>query len=370
METKRTALSLAILSAQSSGTKPTDEVGFAALSLESDSDGWCQLFPAGHFKAVDGRPFDVTSRQWFLDEPTAQSLIADLKSRVNPTVIDYEHQTLLADQNGQPAPASGWIKDAQWRDTGLWIKADWTARATEYIKGGEYCYLSAVFPYDKQTGKPISLHSAALVNRPGLDGLNGVALRSLHIHPTQPAHPDQQEESLMDRKLLIKQLGLADDATDEQITVALKEAVTAQAALKASQSELAALKAAPPAAGASVDLSKYVPIQVVTDMQSELAALSDQVQTGGLDKLINDAKDDGRLLPSMESWARDLGKDNFAALKTFIDKAKPMAALKGQQAGTETPPPKNDENGLTAEELEAAALTGRTPKEYAALKAQ
>lgn len=367
METKRTALSLAILSAQSSGTKPTDEVGFAALSLQPTADGWYQLLPAGHFKAVDGRPFDVASGQWFLDESTAQSLIADLKSRVNPTVIDYEHQTLLADQNGQPAPASGWIKDAQWRESGLWIKADWTARASEYIKGGEYCYLSAVFPYDKHTGKPLSLHSAALVNRPGLDGLNGVALRSLHI---QPAHPDQQEESLMDRKLLIKQLGLADDATDEQITAALKEAVAAQAALKTSQSELAALKAAPPASGSSVDLSKYVPIQVVTDMQSELAALSAQVQTGGLDKLINDAKEDGRLLPSMESWARDLGKDNFAALKTFVDNAKPMAALKGQQAGTETPPPKNDEHGLTAEELEAAALTGRTPKEYAALKAQ
>lgn len=369
METKRTALSLAILSAQSSGTKPTDEVGFAALSLESDSEGWYQLFPAGHFKAVDGRPFDVASRQWFLDEPTAQSLIANLKSRVNPTVIDYEHQTLLADQNGQPAPASGWIKDAQWRESGLWIKADWTSRAAEYIKNGEYCYLSAVFPYDKQTGKPLSLHSAALVNRPGLDGLNAVALRSLHISPTQ-AHPDQQEESLMDRKLLIKQLGLADDATDEQITAALKEAVADQAALKAAQTELTALKAATPATSASVDLSKYVPIQVVTDMQSELAALSAQVQTGGLDKLINDAKEDGRLLPSMESWARDLGKDNFAALKTFIDKAKPMAALKGQQAGTENPPPKNDEHGLTAEELEAAALTGRTPKEYAALKAQ
>ncbi|MGO2354643.1 MAG: phage protease [Marinomonas foliarum] len=365
METKRTALSLAILS----GTKPTDEVGFAALSLKPTEDGWCQLLPAGYFKAVDGRPFDVASGQWFLDEPTGQLLIADLKSRVNSVVIDYEHQTLLADQNGQPAPASGWIKDAQWRESGLWIKPDWTGRARDFIANEEYRYLSAVFPYDKQTGKPISLHSAALVNRPGLDGLNGVALRSLHIHPTQ-AYPDQQEESLMDRKLLIKQLGLADDATDEQITVALKEAMTAQAALKASQSELAALKATPPATSASVDLSKYVPIEIVTDMQTQLAVLSARVETGGLDKLIDDAKADGRLLPSMEQWARDLGKDNFAALKTFIDKAKPLAALKKLQAGDELPPSKTDVHGLTDDELQAAELTGRTPEQYAALKAQ
>lgn len=364
METKRNTSSLAVLSS----TKPADEVGFAALSLQPTEDGWYQLLPAGHFKAVDGRPFDVASGQWFLDESTAQSLIADLKSRVNPTVIDYEHQTLLADQNGQPAPASGWIKDAQWRESGLWIKADWTARASEYIKGGEYCYLSAVFPYDKHTGKPLSLHSAALVNRPGLDGLNGVALRSLHIHPIQPAHPDQQEESLMDRKLLIKQLGLADDATVEQITAALKEAVTAQAALKASQSELAALKAAPPST--SVDPAKYVPIQVVTEMHAQLAALSAQVQTGGLDKLIEDAKASGKLVPASEAWARNFGQKDLAALKAYLDAMPAIAALKGQQAGTETPPPKNDEHGLTAEELEAAALTGRTPKEYAALKAQ
>lgn len=363
METKRTALSLAILS----GTKPTDEVGFAALSLKPTEDGWCQLLPAGYFKAVDGRPFDVASGQWFLDEPTGQLLIADLKSRVNSVVIDYEHQTLLADQNGQPAPASGWIKDAQWRESGLWIKPDWTGRARDFIANEEYRYLSAVFPYDKQTGKPISLHSAALVNRPGLDGLNGVALRSLHIHPTQ-ADPDQQEESLMDRKLLIKQLGLADDATDEQITVALKEAVTAQAALKASQSELAALKATPPSA--SVDPAKYVPIQVVTDMHAQLAVLSAQVQVGSLDKLIEDAKADGKLVPASEAWAREFGQKDLVALKAHLDAMPAIAALKGQQAGTETPPPKNDEHGLTAEELEAAELTGRTPKEYAALKAK
>ncbi|EHA8564292.1 protease, partial [Escherichia coli] len=36
-------------------------IGIAALSaLSIDDDGWCQLLPAGHFSARDGRPFDVT----------------------------------------------------------------------------------------------------------------------------------------------------------------------------------------------------------------------------------------------------------------------------------------------------------------------
>ncbi|EPW0686070.1 phage protease, partial [Salmonella enterica subsp. enterica serovar Montevideo] len=36
-------------------------IGIAALNaLSIDDDGWCQLLPAGHFSARDGRPFDVT----------------------------------------------------------------------------------------------------------------------------------------------------------------------------------------------------------------------------------------------------------------------------------------------------------------------
>lgn len=39
-------------------------IGIAALSaLSIDDDGWCQLLPAGHFSARDGRPFDVTDGQ-------------------------------------------------------------------------------------------------------------------------------------------------------------------------------------------------------------------------------------------------------------------------------------------------------------------
>ena len=88
-----------------------------------------------------------------------------------------------------------------------------------FQKGEMYIGSNRYQPH-QQTGKPLSLHSAALVNRPGLDGLNAVALRSLHL-----SHPDssQQEDSPMDRKQLIAELGLADDATDEQIYASLKQ---------------------------------------------------------------------------------------------------------------------------------------------------
>ncbi len=152
-------------------------VGLAELALNTTDleTGWQQLLPAGLFSAVDGRPFDVPGGQWFIDGGIAEKLIIQAKSAANELVIDYEHQTILAESNGQPAPAAGWFSDVQWRaGSGLWIRPKWTPRALEFIRQGEYRYLSAVFPYSKATGAPTQLHSAALVNRPGLDGLKAL----------------------------------------------------------------------------------------------------------------------------------------------------------------------------------------------------
>ena len=167
-------------------------------------------------------------------------------------------------------------------------------------------------------------------------------------------------------KALLLAMGLDPEGiTEESALAALKQL---QDDKQASDQALAALKATPPTV--TVDPAQYVPIAVVTELQTQVAALSAKVQAGGLDQLIDDAKKDGRLLPAMEPWARELGQSNIAALKSFLDAAKPVAALKGMQAGDETPPPEKGAHGLTADELEAATLTGRTPEEYAALKAK
>ncbi len=364
---KHKTLSLAI-AALSSTTPETVGIASLKLSAESESsDGWCRLLPAGRFKAVDGRPEDVPGGQWFLDAESGQSLVAQLKAQVNDTVIDYEHQTLLAEENGQPAPASGWFKDAEWRDDGLYIKPRWTGKARKYIENEEYQFLSAVFPYDKETGKPLSIHSAALVNRPGLDGVTAVALRSL----TTPVSTDQppSEEPPMDPvlKAALDALGLDESATPEQVEAAVKELKDKQAA---AEGEVAALKAKPPGATAAApDPTQYAPIAVVQELQGQVAALSAQGQQSEVDQLIEDAKKDGRLLPASEKWAREMGTTNVAALKEFLGTAPSIAALKGQQAGHEKPPAAKA-GQLTEEEKTAARLTGRTEEEYAALKAK
>lgn len=171
----------------------------------------------------------------------------------------------------------------------------------------------------------------------------------------------------MDLKTLIMLLGLADTATEADVKAAIEKL---QKDGKTSATEVATLTAAlNDSQTAAVDPAKYVPIEAAAEMQTQIATLTAQLQTGGLDAVIEEAKKDGRLLPAMESWARDLGKKDLAALTAYLDNAAPIAALTTQQAGQETPPRETDAHGLTEEELEAAALTGKSPEEYAALKA-
>lgn len=365
---KHTSHPLAVLA-----TEADSNIGTVALSLafDADGDGWCQLLPAGHFSAVDGRPHDVPGGRWFIDAAIAQRLIALANHAVNDLVIDYEHQTLRADQNGQQAPAAGWFKQMEWRDSGLWIKPQWTTRALEYIQNDEYRYLSAVFPYDKHTGEPLSLHSAALVNRPGIDGMQALeALRAqLNSASTNPQETPAMNETL--RKLLAQlgiELGEGAELTNEQGQAALSAVTTLTQ--KAATSDALATQVAALKAGADVgtpDPAKYVPIEVVTDLQAQLAVLSAESQTGELDQLIKGAKEDGRLLTSMEPWARELGQKDVAALKGFLDKAQPLAALKGLQTDKANSQNNNDNNGvavLSAEEKSVCLATGISEADF------
>jgi phage I-like protein len=357
-------LSLAILSTTADAN---ESIAVLSLALESDNHGWQQLLPAGHFQAVDGRPFDVPGNHWFIDASVAEQLIALASVRQNDLVIDYEHQTLKAEENGQPAPAAGWFKEMEWREgSGLWIKPSWTARASEFIRGGEYKYLSAVFPYDKTTGKPIRLHSAGLVNRPGIDGMQAVeALAALAYNP-QPQQEQPMNELL---KKMLKHIGIdvvdGQEPDEAQVMAALSELVTTAGSAKTLASEVAALKANDN--GGAVDPSKYVPIEVVTALHAQMAVLSAEGTTNKLDQTIRDALQSSKLLPAMEEWARDLGKKDIAALEAYLDKAQPIAAL-GQMQTTHREEKREDAAVLSESDKEVARLLGKTEEEFAALK--
>lgn len=298
-------------------------VAVAALTVELSSGGEAlRVLPAGNFRARDGRPSDVPA--WKLDAQSANKLIAKLHQRADALVIDYEHQTLHAASNGRDAPAAGWMPPKfEYRADGLHAASvEWTARAKAAIDAKEYRYFSPVFLYDKRTGEITDLLMGALTNSAGLDGLTDLSERVAARFSIQP-----HEDTTMTKEQLAL-LGLAENATDEHITAAL---TALKSRADAATTELAALKAQSP------DPTKYVPIAAVTALQTEVAALKTAHTEREIDGLIQSAMDEGKVLPAMESWARELGKKDLAQLKAFIAAAQPIAALKSTQTRNKSP---------------------------------
>lgn len=84
------------------------------------------------------------------------------------------------------------------------------------------------------------------------------------------------------------------------------------------------------------------------------AARSAQQTACEVDRLVLESLADGRLQPSLESWARDLGKRHVAALRSFLGSVQPVNA----QHGTQT------SDKLTCEELAVCRAMGHDPKEF------
>jgi phage I-like protein len=329
---------------------------YAALTFALAGASEIQLTPSGPaFRADDGsgRPADVAA--WRIDRGIAEQIKARHAARKNPIVIDYEHQSLSAEKNGQPAPAAGWFRDLEWREgQGLFATGvEWTEKAAAMIAAKEYRYVSPVFYYDRPGGAVRSIRMAALTNDPGLDGMRAVAL-SARLSQLSPNEEDTMNELL---KKLRAALGLADDQTED-------EALAALAALKAkadgADAEIAALKAKAPET--APDPAKYVPVAVVSELQNQVAALKAAQDKSAVDALFKEAREADKLIsPEYEAHLRTIP---VAALKGVLDGLAPIAALKGMQS--DTPGVGKDGKPLpTGAELAVMKALGLTAEEFA-----
>ncbi|MFM5189266.1 phage protease [Aeromonas caviae] len=361
--------------------------------LSPQGDGWHQLLPVGPFKARDGRPFDVPGGHWLLDKTIATTLINRAKALGQDILIDYDHQTLKVDQNGQPAPAAGWYNadEIEWREgQGLFIKPRWTERAAALVAAKEYRFLSAVFPYDAQ-GRPLELRMTAITNDPGVVGMQ--ALAALSALPTQtgplatPAQAAQKEKTMNEHLIALLgklgiQLGADGQLTAEQGTAALaafdslqasaKKAPELEAALSAEKTALAALKAQTTSEqqGAQVDLAQYVPVATYNALVTQVAALTAQVDTTDAATLIKEARLAGKVVAAEEEYLTAFAaQKGVAALKALLEPRPAIAALTASQTAAVTLPEKKGEAVLSAEDKYAADQLGISHEDFAKAKA-
>ncbi|MEY3760041.1 MAG: hypothetical protein RIR39_1532 [Pseudomonadota bacterium] len=292
-----------------------------------------KLLPAGKFRAKDGRPQGLSG--WVMNDTSANALLSASIQQADKYLIDYDHQTLHSKTNGQQAPAAGWFSELAWRpNDGLYATdVEWTAPAQSAIEAKEYRYISPVLKYNQSTGEVTGLLMAALVNYPALDGLTDLAAAHFDLS-LQGSIMDQDE--LMERLRYL--LNLPTLATLEEVLAELEKLKTIistpegtttglSAFLATKTEEISALAAQTP------DSAKFVPIETMAALQTELAELSAVVKAENINKLINPALADGRLLPGQKDWALSLGESNLESLSAYLETAQPIAALAGTQTG-------------------------------------
>lgn len=319
-----------------------------------------QLLPAGLFRAADGSGRPAGLEGWYIDAEIAGRLIAQAAARATKFVIDYEHQTFLAEKNGQPAPAAGWFdgRGLEWREgRGLFAtQVEWTERARNMIRDGEYRYLSPAFTWDDQDGHVKQLVNAGLTNNPGLDGMAAVALSAFF----QQSHHQEDPSVNETLKQLLAKLGLPAD-TDEATALAAVATLKARAdQVGGLEAQVATLTAQRPGAP---DPARFVPVETYQAVQGQLATLTAQVESTERQRLIDAGLADGRLNPAAVDWAKGLP---VASLKAFLQVATPVAALAGMQSqGKDPGKPATGTAALTHGELAVCRAMGISPDDFA-----
>ncbi len=291
-----------------------------AIELPAEPPEWIHLMTPGQLRTNDGRSF-------LLEDPA--KVVRNSQDRLRTMVIDYEHQTDLAEKNGQPAPAAGWIKELAVRTDGIWGRVEWTDKAAGMIRSREYRYLSPTFTCSKAAPHRVGvILRAALTNDPALE-LTALAT-------TQNGDPEMEF-----LKALAKALGLGEDATEEQVLAALKsqnEAIAAQTALataiktalgldeKADETAIAeAVKGlkdsvATAKSDKTPDPAKFVPVEQVAALSEEIAQLKTQVGEDKAAAAVEDAMKSGKLPPALKDWGLAYATSDLTGFTNYCEK--------------------------------------------------
>ena len=358
-----------------------------------------QLLPSGSFQGRDGRgPYVLAD---------ASAVIAATREHFGKADIplDYNHQTELSTQNGQPAPAAGWITELTAEADGIWARVEWTERGAAAVASREFRYVSPVFFHD-EAGNVLMLCSAALTNIPNLDlkalseqdkapavatqeATDGDSnrLRSSTFNETavairkreRPANGYRNraasgaKECRMEFKEAVAQaLGLSASASEVDIIAqarASHEAVMqAGKALNASDGPAGLVAAAQSVAGRlalaeNPDPSKFVPMAMHEATTKELADLKAAQAKAQAEALVKEAQAAGKLTPAMEQWGRAYAAANPEGFKAWMASAPNLTPGGGADSHATAAAP-GDGAALTAEQKAICAAFNLDENDY------
>lgn len=321
-----------------------------ALNAEGAAPEWVKLLPYGEIVGRDGR-------RWTLPREAVNTVINASMARAagEDLVFDYCHQSDLAavEGVGGVAPASGWIKELQSRDDGIYARVSWTPAAKAALQAQEYRYASPVFSYDK-AGRVTKLLRASLTNTPNLV-LGALA---------------SEQGDTMDLTKLAQALGLGADATMDQILEAVANLKTAaHTAMNSERTALATALGIDAASDAAAILAAATALKAKSGDGAAIVALQSEVNTLKAERAkeqaeakVDAAVTAGKINPAAREHFLALAAENPAQFDKIVGATPAIVAPGAKVSGKGA----DGDIALTAEQKALCSQMGWNEADYLA----
>lgn len=333
------------------------------IALDADSlPSRIEIMPIGPLSLADVRGMvgQVTDAQALITRT-----ITAAKDGTLMLPIDFAHG--LDGLNGADSRAAGWITGLSVESKRIMASVEWSSAGEEALKGRVYRFISPTFTRHPVTREVGLILRAALTNNPALPELAMVA--------------STQENNTMPQWLkdLAAKLGMPDETDEGKITAAAGAAIdqvthaasiVTAAGLTGPLTETAATAIATKITASATlgepDPAKFVPIAAVQTLQTNLAALTAQVQGDTAEQLVTAAMQAGKLPPALKDWGLSLAKSDRAGFETFCASATPI--IDGKAVTPAGDPTKVDPNVLSTDEKVMCSKMHITEEAFLATK--
>ncbi len=244
-----------------------------------------------------------------------------------PIYIGHPDHPAFADRFKDNA-AYAWIGNMTVGDDALLLNTEWSPDGTNLLNQGKYRYMSPNWDCrvsrDGKTAHPVKLISIGLTNMPNIRAIGALVNQA-----------QQQGETQM-KELLLKMLGLANDATGAQIqeaakdvdVPALKLALVNEKTAREDEKKAADLALANEKAGRETAKAEF-------DKQINLANAAAKVERDArIEMIANDAITAGKItVAEKPQWVADLQKDLDGTVTRLANAKSSISSSKTKDLG-------------------------------------
>ena len=192
---------------------PAGRYAGSAVEVDTDAD-WVLIVAEGDYLNHHHGPHTVTREH-------LEQMLSHYETTSTDLHVDYDHDSIY----GGNTRAAGWSTELRLTDRGLEMRApEFTPAASQAIKDREYRYYSPVYDLETESkageAGGAELINVAITSLPYFNQFEIDAIGNSAVGKTDDTPTD--DPPFMDRSELIEMLGLAEDATDDQIKAAIK----------------------------------------------------------------------------------------------------------------------------------------------------